>query len=147
VRDRGRHVVIHDRLYRLRRLGKYRLGVPGAPYQLVDPDGNPVLSAEGRNFNWNAGAILRTRAHRFTFPVRWKKALTQSKRFAVMSAIDDTGSAFAHYRRVTPSGSRSNQTEMVVGSDAPLSDELIILLAMSAGQIDSYFRTPDGGGG
>jgi hypothetical protein len=63
-----------------------------------------------------------------------------------MSAVDETGRSVAHYRRVKVPGAWTRQIEIVVDPAEHLDDVLLLLLATTANNLNSYFAQPGGGG-
>ena len=112
---------------------------------LADPAGLPVLCSGGQNFNYKAGAYIRLPAGRwFQFPVRGPNLGS-----AVMTALDQDGNKVALYRMIRADGGLPAlpQVEIAVHPDQGITDELLLILAVSAPWLWTYFRQDSGGGG
>jgi hypothetical protein len=105
---------------------------------LRDETGTPILYTSGRHYNHIAGA-------RITFPdQRWLRFPVQGSQraSATMTAVDQAGNQVARYR---PAGRRA--VEITLHPEQPLTDELVLAIAISGGLLNSYFSEPSGGGG
>jgi hypothetical protein len=119
----------------------------GRPGELVDEMGIPILHSSGANYAWRACA-------RVTFPdERWLRFLVRGtgRTNAIMTAVDQDGNKVARYRLTGKLRSFSARTartaEITVHPGHPLTDELVLAIAISAPWLSSYFSTPGGGGG
>jgi hypothetical protein len=131
-------------------LGKEPQSGDGVPYLprvrvLVDQYGNPILSTGGRNFDRSAGAYIRLPGGRWlSFPV-----CGGSRRGAIMTAVDQAGRKVAVYRMVR--GARGLplplQVEIIIHPGQVITDEVLLILAVSAPWLRSYFERPNEGGG
>jgi hypothetical protein len=111
---------------------------------LVDRHGLPVLCSGGQNFDHRADAYIRLAGGRwFQFPVRGP-----NRRSAIMTALDQDGNKVALYRMVQADGGfpAPRQVEIAVHPDQGITDELLLVLAVSASWLWTYFLR-DGGGG
>jgi hypothetical protein len=111
---------------------------------LVDQFGLPVLCSGGQNFDHRAGAYIRLPGGRwFQFPVRGP-----NRGNATMTALDQNGNKVALYRMVRTGGgsTATRQVEVAVHPDQGITDELLLVLAVSAPWLWTYFLR-DGGGG
>ena len=115
--------------------------------RLVDETGTSILYTFGRNYNWRACAFI-------LFPdLQWLRFLVRgtAQTNAIMTAVDQAGNRVARYRSIDKSGgqvklwSRSS-VEIVVHPGRKLTDELALVLALSANWLKSYFDLPKGGG-
>ena len=109
--------------------------------KLLDETGTPVLYTIGRHFDHGSGACI-------TFPdQRWLEFPVQGalKAHAIMTAVDQDGNKVAQYR--APSLHPFRQTvEITVHPDWDLTDELVLVIAISAPWFHSYFKIQVGGG-
>jgi hypothetical protein len=99
----------------------------------------PALCTLGQNFDHSAGACIRLSGGRwFQFPVRGR-----NRRSAIMTALDQDGNKVALYRlvRVAP-----DQVEIAVHPDQQITDELLLVLALSAPWLGTYFKLANQGG-
>lgn len=108
----------------------------GTLLELRDETGTPVLYASGRNY------ALEAKAH-ITFPgQRWLRfPVRGTSTFATMTAVDQAGNKVARYRLLEPA------VEITVHPGQPLTDELVLAMAISAPWLSSYFHIPNKGGG
>jgi hypothetical protein len=112
---------------------------------LADPSGLPVLCSGGQNFDHRAGAYIRLPGGRwFQFPVRGR-----DRESAIMTALDQDGNKVTLYRMVRADGGLPAvpQVEIVVHPDQGITEELLLILAVSAPWLWTYFRQDSGGGG
>jgi hypothetical protein len=112
---------------------------------LVDQFGLPVLCSGGQNFDHWAGAYIRLLGGRwFQFPVRGR-----NRGSAIMTALDRDGNKVALYRMVRTGGGfpAPRQVEIAVHPDQGITDELLLILAVSAPWLWTYFLRDNGGGG
>jgi DivIVA domain-containing protein len=113
--------------------------------QLIHETGIAVLYCGGRHFNRSAGSYIKFPGHRWLrFPVRGTKPLN-----TIMTAVDQAGNKVARYR-ITPHKHQwwtdvSNTVEIIVHPSQRLTEELALVLALSAPWLFSYFATPRGG--
>ncbi len=113
--------------------------------QLIDETGMPVLYASGRHMAETAGTCITFPDQRWLwFPVR---GTTRGN--AIMTAIDQGGTKVARYRIIAsqPRWNKVNQIEITVHPGQPLTDELLLAIAISASWVSSYFNSGGGGGG
>lgn len=112
--------------------------------ELVDEAGAPVLYTSGSHYNRSAHASISFPGQRWLrFPVRGIRRLE-----AIMTAVDEAGNSVARYRIIPPSFFlRRSIVEITVHPGWPLTDELILAIAISAPWLNSYFSEPSGGGG
>lgn len=117
---------------------------PAAARVLVDPSGLPALYISGQNFNHRAGAHTWLPDGRwFQFPVRG-----QTRGSGIMTALDQDSGKVALYRMV-PAGGRlpaPRHVEIAVHPDQQITDELLLVLAVSAPWLWTYFLHDSGGG-
>jgi hypothetical protein len=108
--------------------------------ELVDETGTPVLYTHGMHFNHRAETCITVPDRRwFEFPVQGR-----FKAHAIMTAVDQDGTKVAEYR--VPSLHPLRQTvEITVQPDRDLTDELVLVIAISAPWLHWYFITPGGG--
>jgi hypothetical protein len=110
---------------------------------LRDETGMPILYTSGRHYNHIAGA-------RITFPdERWLRFPVRGTGYAnaIMTAMDQAGNKVARYRltgKLSPFSALA--VEITVHPKQPLTDELVLAIAMSAGWLDLYCSEPAGGG-
>ncbi len=111
--------------------------------ELVDEAGMPVLYASGSHFNYSAHASISFPGQRWLrFPVRGTRRLE-----AIMTAVDEAGNSIVRYRMIPPSFFlRRSIVEVTVHPGWPLTDELMLAIAISAPWLNSYFLEPGGGG-
>ena len=109
--------------------------------EFVDETGTPVLYTIGRHFDHGSGACI-------TFPdQRWLEFPVQRalKTHAIMTTVDQDENKVAQYR--APSLHPFRQTvEITVHPDWDLTDELVLVIAISAPWFYSYFKIQVGGG-
>jgi hypothetical protein len=107
----------------------------GTLLELRDETGTPVLYASGNNYAFEAKAHITFPDQRWLrFPVRGT-----NKRNAIMTAVDQAGNKVARYRLLEPT------VEITVHPGQPLTDELVLAIAISAPWVHQYFE--QGGGG
>lgn len=111
---------------------------------LVDETGLPVFYTSGRNYDHIAGA-------RITFPdQRWLRFPVRGtgQADAIMRAVDQAGDELARYRLTGRLRAVVAHTmEIAVRPGQPLTDELVLALAISAPWLSPYFDVPSQGGG
>jgi hypothetical protein len=98
----------------------------------VDEADAPVLYTSGRNYDRSAQACITfpdRRWLRFPVPDGWRGT-------AIMTAVDQAGDEVARYRYHRITGGR---TEIIVHPGHPLTDELVLAIAISADWLGSYF--------
>lgn len=112
--------------------------------ELVDEAGVPVLYTSGSHYNRSAHASISFPGRRWLrFPVRGIRRLG-----AIMTAVDEAGNSVARYRIIPPSFFlRRSIVEITVHPGWPLTDELVLAIAISTPWLNSYFSEPRGGGG
>lgn len=112
--------------------------------ELVDEAEMPVLYTSGSHYNHSAHASISFPGRQWLrFPVRGNRRLE-----AIMTAVDQAGDSVARYRIIPPSSFlRRSIVEITVHPDWPLTDELVLAIAISAPWLNSYFSEPRGGGG
>lgn len=104
--------------------------------QLVDETGAPVLYTGGRHFERSASAYIKFPGHRWLeFPVRGTKRAN-----AIMTAVDQAGNKVTRYRLVRDKASTWTRVEITVHPDRELTDELTLVVALSAPFLRSYFN-------
>ena len=111
---------------------------------LVDQFGLPVLCSGGQNCDHSAGAYIRLPGGRwFQFPVRGR-----NRGSAIMTALDQDGNKVALYRMVRAGGGfpALPQVEIAVHPGQRITDELLLILAVSAPWLWTYFLANSGGG-
>jgi hypothetical protein len=111
---------------------------------LADGPRQPALGIGGQNFNYSANAcIMLPRGRWLQFPVRG-----YSQGTAVMSAVDEAGHQVVVYRlaRDRVRLVRPLQVEIIIRPGRPVTDELLLVLAVSAPWLTSYFQLANGGG-
>ena len=110
---------------------------------LVDETGTPILYTKGRNYNWRAYA-------RIMFPdQRWLRFLVRASApaNAIMTAVDQAGNRVARYRFADQRGRKWPwDLEIIVHPGQKLTDELALMLAISAGWLEEYFEGPQAAG-
>lgn len=109
--------------------------------ELCDETGLPVLYTSGNHVDRSAGARITFPDRRsLTFPVRGTRRTN-----AIMTAVDQNGNKIARYR-LTVIRPLADKAEIIVHPGQPLTDELVLALAISAGWLSSYFQSSGGGG-
>ena len=107
--------------------------------QLLDEKGVAVLYESTRHRNLSAWSYIKFPGQRWLqFPVRGTKPTN-----AIMTAVDQAGNKVARYR-LTPAkhprwSNATNTVEIVVHPDQRLTEELGLVLALSAPWLISYF--------
>jgi DivIVA domain-containing protein len=106
--------------------------------ELVDEAGTPILYIAGRNFHYRADAGITFADGRWLqFPVRGTELAN-----AIMTAVDQAGNKVARYRAGELGGRFSAATmEITVHPGQPLTDELVLAIAISAPWLTGYFAT------
>jgi hypothetical protein len=124
-----------------------RFGPSSPGQELLDETGTPIFYTAGSNFNWRACACILFPDQRWLrFPVRGSRSAN-----AIMTAVDQAGNRVARYR-LTGMSARQKElwpqgsVEIVVHPGRKLTDELTLVLALSANWLGSYFDRPSGGG-
>jgi DivIVA domain-containing protein len=112
--------------------------------ELVDETGIPVLYTSGSHWNRSAHAGISFPGQRWLrFPVRGTR-----RREAIMTAVDEAGNSVVRYRIIPPGFFlRRSIVEITVHPGWPLTDELVLAIAISAPWLNSYFSEPGSGGG
>jgi hypothetical protein len=113
-------------------------------HELVDETGLPVCYTSGRNYDRSAGArITFPDQRRLQFPVRGTGPAN-----AIMRAVDQAGDEVARYRLTGRLRAFVAHTmEIAVRPGQPLTDELVLAIAVSADWLGCYFLESSGGGG
>ena len=110
--------------------------------QLLDETGTPVLYTGGTHLDRSAGAYVKFPGQRWLrFPVRGFRRAN-----AIMTAVDQAGNKVARYRLARNETGLWKRVEITVHPGQQLTDELTLVIALSAPFLRSYFR-PEGGGG
>ena len=104
---------------------------------LVDETGTPIFYTEGHNYGWRARAWIM-------FPdQRWLRFLVRASvpANAIMTAVDQAGNGVARYRFADQPGGKWSwdSVEIIVHPRQKLTDELALVLAISAGWLEEYF--------
>jgi hypothetical protein len=111
--------------------------------QLIDETGTPILYTAGRHANRSAGAYIKFPGQRWLrFPVRGRRRAN-----AIMTAVDQAGNKVARYRLARNETGLRTRVEITVHPDQQLTDELTLVIALSAPFLRSYFRSKGEGGG
>ena len=109
--------------------------------ELVDEAGIPVLYTSGSHWNRSAHASISFPGQRWLrFPVRGTHGLQ-----AIMTAVDEAGNSVVRYRIIPVRF--GGIVEIAVHPGWPLTDELVLAIAISAPWLNKYFSEPSGGGG
>ena len=114
--------------------------------QLLDEAGTPVLYTVGAHIDRSASACIKFPGHRWLrFPVRGRRGAG-----AIMTAVDQDGNKVARYR-LAPAKHQwwtdvTNTVEIIVHPSQRLTEELALVIALSAPFLRSYFRSSGGGG-
>jgi hypothetical protein len=136
--------------------GKLRATINRVKLELtgfLDETGMPVLYAIGRHLNGSAGGRITFPDQRWLrFPVRGTGPAD-----AIMTAVDQSGNKIARYRLTGKSSwahkmrnaflHRRDTVEIAVHPGQPLTDELMVALAISAVWLNRYFDSGGDGGG
>ena len=108
--------------------------------ELLDATGIPILYTSGTHFDLYAGARITFPDQRWLrFPVRGTERAN-----AIMTAVDQAGNKVARYRitgKVRPF--YADTMEITIHPSQPLTDELVLAIAVSADWLTSYL-TPEG---
>jgi hypothetical protein len=114
------------------------LFLPWRPYRWMNIETNAtVVRGVGRNFGRRARMNLQLPdARHFWFPVRGTSPAN-----AVMTAVDDDGDRVARYR-----SARGTGFDVVVAPHAPITMELLLVVAASSSAVSTYFHEISGGG-
>jgi hypothetical protein len=117
---------------------------PGGLYSLADRTGQPVLYTSGQHLRRDPGGVVEFPGQRWLrFPVRGTRRSN-----AIMTAVDQAGRQVARYRIAAPHAlTKWRAIEITVHPEQRLTDELILMLALTAPWISSFFRSPTEGGG
>jgi len=108
----------------------------------ADQAGNPVLYVTGENYCGQASARITLVDQRsLRFLVRGQRPAN-----AIMTAVDESGVNVARYRDASLRPFRPIPMDIIVNPDWPLTDELVLALAVSAEWLKGYFDEPGGGG-
>jgi DivIVA domain-containing protein len=119
--------------------------------EFLDETGTPILYTGGRNYNFNAGAYISfpdPDQQWFRFPVRGTSPAN-----AIMTAIDQAGNRVARYRvigkpmgniQLALRGLAGRTIEIIVHPDQPLTNRLMLAMAISAPWLGSYLARPTG---
>jgi hypothetical protein len=109
--------------------------------QLADETGIPILYMGGRHIQLSAGAYIKFPGQRWLrFPVRGT-----ARGNAIMTAVDQAGKKVARYRLARTKRSSWVTTEIAVHPSQLLTDELALVIAVSAPWLASYFIFQGGG--
>jgi DivIVA domain-containing protein len=109
----------------------------GTLRELVDETGMPILHTGGRHLYEQAWACVTLGGQRWLrFPVRGTRRTN-----AIMTAVDQAGNNVARYR--IGGQRRWSKVEIIVHPGQPLTDELVLAIAMSAPWLSSYFSHPN----
>lgn len=111
--------------------------------KLVDKTETPILYTSGKNFQRSAKARISFPDGRsLRFPVRGTYRPN-----AIMTAVDEAGNSVARYRiiRFTMGGLGRHNVEIAVHPGWELTDELMLVIMISAPQLSSYFAIQRGG--
>jgi DivIVA domain-containing protein len=110
-------------------------------HQLLDETGTPVLYTAGAHIDRSDGGYIKFPGHRWLrFPVQGKR-----QENAIMTAVDQAGNKIARYRLARNETWR-RRVEITVHPGQQLTDELTLVIALSAGWLRSYFQSSGGGG-
>jgi len=126
--------------------------------QLLDETGTPILYTSGQHLSQSAATCITFPGQRWLrFPVRSADFGSRGWKNGIMTAVDQDGNKVARYRiprtgyaaryliTSTISGA-PGQVEITVHPDQKLTDELVLVIAVSAPWVGQYFN-PGGGGG
>ena len=124
------------------------------PRELRDATGTPILYTSGRHLANQAGAWITFPDQRWLrFPVRGTGLGSEGRKTAIMTAVDQAGNKIARYRiigkvkTIVPEPIWQPTVEITVHPGLPLIDELVLVIAVSAPWLVSYFQSEGGGGG
>jgi DivIVA domain-containing protein len=110
--------------------------------KLLDETGTPVLYASGEHYFHHAGGSITFPDQRWLrFPVRGTGTHAGN---AIMTAVDQAGNKVARYRFTRRPFFAGATMEITVHPGQPLTDELVLAIAISAPWVHRYFNT--GGG-
>jgi DivIVA domain-containing protein len=125
--------------------------------ELLDQTGTPILYTSGQHLAQTAAACITFPDQQWLrFPVRGTGFGVRGRKNAIMTAVDQDGNKIARYRiprtgyaaryltTSTISGA-PGQVEITVHPDRKLTDELVLVIAISAPWVGQYFA-PGGGG-
>ena len=122
--------------------------------EIVDETGTPILYTSGRHLSCQAGACITFPDQRWLrFPVRGTGFGSEGKKTAIMTAVDQAGNKIARYRiigkvrTIVPEPIWRPTVEITVHPGQPLTDELVLAIAVSATWLVAYFHPAEGGGG
>ena len=138
--DAGRYAAgtMKDRVRRTMKNQLERIGARGVG-EFVDDAGTPILFTSGLNFSHRACA-------RVTFPDRrWLRFLVRGTKRAnaIMTAVDQDGNKVARYRDTGRRFHPGEAVEIAVHPGRELTDELILVNAISARWLAGYFNSSD----
>jgi len=135
-------LTVAGRTYEMRSKGKRTTSLVLVPRELVDAvSGEQMLQIEGVNFNVKASGVVQTRLHRYTFPVMGKR------RFALMTAVDETGHPVVHFRKAKIPGDRSmSRVEVLIAPDQRITPELACVIGVATPFLWLYFQSGGSGG-
>jgi len=106
-------------------------------HQLLDETGTPVLYRAGEHTDRSDNAYIKFRGHRWLrFPVRGT-----SRADAIMTAVDQDGNKVARYRLARNETGPRKAVEITIHPDQQLTDELTLVIALSAPFLRGYFRS------
>jgi DivIVA domain-containing protein len=126
-------IISHDRPIAARLLPRYPDDMWSSLLrQLLDPTGAPVLYMGGKHSGYSAGSYIKFPDRRWLrFPVRGT-----SRGNAIMTAVDQAGNKVARYR------STGARYEIAVHPDQRVTEELALVIAVSAPWVGGYFFQP-----
>jgi hypothetical protein len=138
IRTDGGELCVDGRTYEMRRKGKRTTSIRLVPRELVDAlTREQVLRIEGINFRRRAHGVVETRSHRYTFPVQGKR-----RRFALMTAVDESGRQVAHFRRTkVPGRWGTYRFEVVIAPDQQVTPELACMIKVASYFVWMYFES------
>jgi len=126
----------------------YQKGSARQPHmEAVDrATGEKVLWLTGRHLDRKPNAVVHlSETQWLQLPVA-----ATSLRNAVMSAVDQSGSAILHFRWIVTHrprviGMLKSQIEVVVAPAHPMTPELTLIIALASGSLRNYFKASTGG--
>ena len=100
-----------------------------------DSLGSPVLWSSGNHFNYTMTTLISLPDGRwFRFPVRGR-----TRKDAVMTAVDESLNRVVRYKKARRF---SSEISVVVNPVFTLTDDLILVIALTAPLVSRYFNTP-----
>jgi hypothetical protein len=101
-----------------------------------DSFGSPVLWRAGQHFNQRATTLISLPDGRwFRFPVRGQRRTN-----AVMTAVDESLNRVVRYKKAA--GRIGDEIRLVVNPMFTLTDDLILVIVLTAPLVSRYFATP-----